>query len=206
MGDRSGAVGAVILAAGYASRIGRPKALLPLGDGTVLGLVIRACRDGGVAPIHIVTGHRAPLLEAEARGTGITTVRNERYPDGQLTSLQAGLRSLPTDLAAILLFPVDYPLVTERVPRRLVRAFREERKGARIFIPTFEGRRGRPYLVDRSLVPEYLALGAGRAGREVIAARPERVREVPLPEKGVLLDLDTPDAYVRIRELFDRTG
>ncbi|MFH1279763.1 MAG: nucleotidyltransferase family protein [Candidatus Eisenbacteria bacterium] len=206
MGDRTGPVAAVILAAGYASRIGRPKALLPLGEDTVLGRVIRTCREGGASPIHVVTGHRAAPVESAVRDSGVTLVRNTRYPEGQLSSLQAGFRSLPGGLAAVLPCPVDYPLITGAVPRLLIRAFREEREGARIFVPTFQGRRGHPYLVEAALTAEYLALGEGRTGRDVIRADPGRVREVPVPEEGILHDLDTPDDYVRIRRILGRTG
>lgn len=205
MTDRTGPVAAVILAAGFSRRVGRPKPLLPLGGGTCLDLVIEACRCGGAAPIHLVTGHRAALIESAARNSGVVLVRNPAYPEGQLSSLQAGLRSLPMDLAAVLAFPVDYPLVTADVPRRLIRAFRDAPNYGLLFIPTFNGVRGHPFLFDASLVTEYLALGPDRIGRDVVSADPSRVREVPVPEQGILFDLDTPDDYVRMRRRDGKT-
>ncbi len=195
---------ALILAGGRSSRTGRPKALLPLPGGTCLERVIDACRGGGASAVRLVVGCRGGLIAASVAGCGIDIVWNDRWPEGQLSSLQAGLRSLPTGAEAVLPFPVDYPLVTASVPASLIDAWRTERGGGKIFIPVCGGSRGRPYLFDASLVPEYLALPKGAVGRDVIAADPTRIREVPVKEEGIAFDLDRPEDFREMRETLRR--
>ncbi|MBN1826503.1 MAG: nucleotidyltransferase family protein [Candidatus Eisenbacteria bacterium] len=195
---RDGPLAAVILAAGRSSRMGRMKALLPLSGSTVLGLAIRACRDGGFGPIHVVVGHRAAEV-APAAGAGVKIVENSRYDEGQLTSLQAGIRSLPANVAGALVSPVDHPLVTGRETALLAAAFRGERERRRIFVPFFAGREGRPYLVDRALFPLFLELPAGAPGRRVVWDHPDWVRPVDVESDAVLIDIDTPGDYERVR-------
>lgn len=204
---RQGSVAAIVLTAGYSSRIGRPKALLPLGNTTCLDRVIDACAKAGLAPVHVVVGHRGGEIAAAARRRGAAIVWNDRYPEGQLTSLQAGLRSLPGDVRAAVLIPVDLALVRSSTIRSLLFAYHEEGEGRTIFIPTFEGTGGRPYLVDRSVVPELLPLPSGAMGRTVLLRDPGRVREVPVDDDGILFDLDTPDDYlVFLQKIRSRRG
>ncbi|RPJ45469.1 MAG: hypothetical protein EHM19_05345, partial [Candidatus Latescibacterota bacterium] len=118
-------IAAIILAAGASSRMGRPKALLPLGGRTCLERVIGTCRGAGLSPIHVVVGSRGGLLAAacasESPGAHprATAVWNDRFPEGQVTSLQAGIRSLPPNTAGALLFAVDHPLVRAETVQRL---------------------------------------------------------------------------------------
>ena len=152
MKEKEREVLALILAGGRSSRTGRPKALLPFPGGTCLERVIDACRGGGVSAVRLVVGCRGGVIAASVAGRPVDIVWNDRWPEGQLSSLQAGLRSLPAGVKAILACTVDYPLVTASVPAGLVDAWRTERSGGKMFIPVCGGTRGRPYLFDASLV------------------------------------------------------
>lgn len=55
--------GAVILAAGIASRMGDFKPLLPMGEESVIQNVVRVLREAGVQQIVVVTGYRKEVLE-----------------------------------------------------------------------------------------------------------------------------------------------
>ena len=199
MSKRAGPLCAVILAAGYSSRMeGRLKALLPLGGMTCMERVLAACRDGGFSPLHLVVGHRGEEIAAAAPGPDVRIVPNPKYSEGQLSSLQAGLRSLPDSAVAVLVSPIDYPLVTGDVTKRLAEAFRIEREGKRIFVPTFRGERGRPYLIEKSVVDLFLRLPPGTPGRSVVWENPDSVREVPVETDAILIDLDTPEEYAAI--------
>jgi CTP:molybdopterin cytidylyltransferase MocA len=196
---RDGPVGAVVLAAGYSSRIGRPKPLLPLPGGTVLSRVIGTCREAGLDPIRVVVGHRGGEIASHIGRAPVGIVWNDRYPDGQTSSLQAGFRALPpTTGGAVLLYPVDYPAVDSGVIRALVAAYRAEGT-AHIYLPTFEGQRGHPFLIDLSIRGEFLALPPGTPGRSVVRRDPARVHEVPVGTDAVLHDLDSPGDYARLR-------
>jgi CTP:molybdopterin cytidylyltransferase MocA len=196
-GDRG--IAAIVLAAGASSRIGRPKALLPLGGTTCIGLVLGACRDAGIAPIHVVVGASGGPVSVAASGPDVAIVWNDLHPAGQLSSFQTGIRSLPRGIEGVVAFPVDYPLVRALTLRCLVGAFRSEREGKTLFLPTHSGARGHPYLAATSVLPEYLVLPPGSMGRSVVLSDPERVREVPVGDEGILLDLDTPADFLALR-------
>lgn len=184
----------VILAAGRSSRMGRPKALLPLPEGDVITRLVCAYRESGIAPIHVVVGHRGGEIAASIAELPVRVVWNDRHPLGQTTSLQAGLRSLPEGLSGALLSPVDYPLVTPGEIIPLLEAFHEQRD-ATIFLPVHRGRRGHPFLVAAQCFKAFLDLPDGEPGKGVVRALSDQVREVEVPSDAVLLDIDTPRDY-----------
>ena len=82
---------AVILAAGYSTRIGvRPKALRRIGSGSMLSLAVNALRKGGVAHIHVVTGHGEAEVTAAARELGTGIIHNQEFARGMFHSLCEG--------------------------------------------------------------------------------------------------------------------
>jgi molybdenum cofactor cytidylyltransferase len=112
---------AVVLAAGASSRMGRPKALLDFDGTPAVGRVLAACREGGAADIVVVTAPGGGGIRALCAGT-IEAI-NEHPERGMLSSLQAGLASLPA-AGGFLIFPVDFPIVPAREVRALIDAFR----------------------------------------------------------------------------------
>ena len=56
-------IAAIVLAAGYSSRMGRFKPLLPIGHATALDRVIDLFLAAGIVEINVVTGHRAEAIE-----------------------------------------------------------------------------------------------------------------------------------------------
>jgi CTP:molybdopterin cytidylyltransferase MocA len=192
----------LILAAGASTRMGRPKAALPFGDTTALGLVLRACAATGLGRALVVAG-AAPddVRAAVPAGEAVQLVDNPRWAAGRTTSIQAGLAALPADAHAFLLWPVDVCLPGADVVRALLAARADEpsRLG---WIPSHAGRRGHPALFARAVAPRLLALGPDEPARDVVRALADegRVCHVPVDDPFVLRDMDTPEehaAFVR---------
>jgi len=193
----AGQVAAVVLAAGASSRMGRPKALLDFDGTPCIARVLGACREGGVGEVVVVTSPSGREVNAVCGGT-IEAV-NAHPERGMLSSLQAGLSVLPA-AAGFLIFPVDYPVVPAREVRRLIEAFRGRTPGRRIFIPSFDHRRGHPVLVEAGLAREFLALPPESSARLVIAAHESEIVYVQADDDRVLMDMDTPEDYRRCLE------
>src|SRR4029453_5388452 len=107
----SAAIPGIVLAAGASRRMGRPKALLPLGASGLpfVRVICDMLTAAGVSPIVVVT--RAELLESLAGGLPDTKLAVNRDPErGQLSSLLAGLDLLGAPPAAMMTL-VDLPLV-----------------------------------------------------------------------------------------------
>ena len=195
---------AVVLAAGRSDRMGYPKSLLIFGKETAVDRVVRICREGGCDPVIVVLGHEADRVLANAVLQGVETVTNEAYETGRTSSLQTGLRGLPPDTSAILLFPVDHPMVDPSTVAALLAAAGSGPH--RIVVPVHGGRRGHPVLFDARLIPEFTALGPDTPASTITAADPSRVVEVTVEDAGVLMDVDTSRDYITSLELYTERG
>jgi CTP:molybdopterin cytidylyltransferase MocA len=190
-------IAAVVLAAGASSRMGRPKALLDFDGQTCVARVVDTCRQAGVSEIVLVTSPAGGAVRGEAPGT--IEALNPAPERGMLSSLQAGLERLPGSAQGFLIYPVDYPVVPVAEVRRLLEAF-ETRTSGRIFIPSFDHRRGHPVLVHAALAGEFLALDSSSSARAVMTAHAGEIVHVEAADDRVLLDMDTPEDYRRCLE------
>ena len=173
---------AIILAAGESRRMGTQKLLLPSGGTTVVGAVVRTAQASRAGRTLVVLGsdHEAirgelgllggnamsksrdrPGIPTQPASRGVDFVVNENYPLGMLTSIQAGLRALPADAQAAIVLLGDQPFLASRVIDAVIAAYEAGRNG--IVIPTFQGRRGHPILVDLKYRDEVLAIDPPKA-------------------------------------------
>jgi molybdenum cofactor cytidylyltransferase len=198
----AGLVAGVVLAAGTSSRLGQPKQLLTYGGRSLVRRAVEVGLAAGLAPLVVVTGAHAKDVERELRGLPVQLVHNEVYRVGQSTSVRAGVDALPADAEAVVMLLVDMPGVDEQVVQALVAAW--QTTGAPLVRPTFDGRPGNPVLFAASLFPEMLALEGDEGGRPILQRHAESVHLVPTTQPGVLVDVDTWDAYARL--LADHAG
>ena len=77
-------IGAIVLAAGISSRMGRPKMVLPWGNNTVIGRVISVLEASGVGQICVVTGGAEPLVRKALEHTTAKIVTNPNYSYGAM--------------------------------------------------------------------------------------------------------------------------
>lgn len=136
---------AVILAAGYASRMGRFKPLLELGGRTALDRVVSLYRSLGVADIHVVTGFRADDIRAALGQAPVRIVHNPDHDSGMFSSVLAGVGDLPDACPAFFVHPVDIPLVRPYTVKRLLAALTET--PAAVIYPCVGDERGHPPLI-----------------------------------------------------------
>lgn len=187
-------VAALILAAGYSSRMGDFKPLLPLGRATVIERAVSGFLGAGIRDVRVVVGHRAEEVIRVLEPLGVRTVFNAAYDSGMYSSVVAGVGSLPPgEVDAFFLLPGDNPLVKPQTIRELVNAYRESRAG--IVYPCFMGRRGHPPLIDMAYTGDILA-GEQPGGLRTVLGRYESLAlNVEVVDQGVLLDIDTPADY-----------
>lgn len=193
-------IGAIVLAAGRSSRMGRPKAALPLGRSgdTVLSRGVGSLLAAGVPRVVVVAGaHPEPVRDAVGHhDSRVTIVDHPGWRDGQLSSLLRGLDALETPvLEAVLMTLVDVPLVAPDTTRRLMRAWRQS--AAPIVRPARGEDHGHPVLFDRRLFSELRAADPARGAKPVVHAHAHELLNVPVADEGAFLDLDTPEDYER---------
>jgi molybdenum cofactor cytidylyltransferase len=187
-------VTAIILAAGLSSRMGKSKMALPWGSSTVLGTVIRVVKEGGVDDVLVVTGAAREVVAEICRQAGVRTVHNRNYRSGEmLSSLQMGLHAVQSAVHAALVVLGDQPGIQETIVRDVLRCHRES--GASLVVPSYQHRRGHPWLVGREWWDELLELRSPETPREFLDRHSKTIRYIVALSPSVLQDVDTPDEY-----------
>jgi molybdenum cofactor cytidylyltransferase len=87
-------IAAVILSAGESSRMGRPKALLPIDGQTFIEKIVKALREAGLQNIIVILGHDAEAMRQKITHLPVTILVNPEYRKGQLSSLRVAIRHL----------------------------------------------------------------------------------------------------------------
>jgi CTP:molybdopterin cytidylyltransferase MocA len=186
-------VAGILLAAGGGSRLGQPKALVELGGEPLARRGIALLRDGGTAPVIVVTGAVAVDLP------GILAVHNPRWRTGMGSSLTAGLATVPDSCSAAVIALVDQPLVGAEAVRRLIVA---HASGASVAVAAYDGAPRNPVLIGREHWPEVTALAVGDAGaRPFLRAHPDLVTLVECGDTGRPDDVDTRSDLDRLATL-----
>ena len=190
---------AIILAAGKSTRMGSPKMLLPWGNTTVIERVISTFSKAGIEDILVVTGGASKQVEAIIldckKRYPVRSVYNEEYVAGDmLSSLQCGLRHLTdSGIGAAMIGLGDQPQIQERSVRLLLEAF--SKTESPLVVPSFQMRRGHPWLVARRLWNELIEMDATQSPRDFLNAHAHDIHYVNMDTPSILADLDTPEDY-----------
>ena len=196
----------LLLAAGQSSRMRGDNKLLREIDG--VPLVLRSAQrlaGSKAAGISIVvnsdntaikqalTEHPAPIIEAKDAASGLAA------------SLRAGINGLPPEASAVIIALADMPDVTAADIDALIDGF-DPKHGALIVAPTApNGKRGNPVLFDRRYFEPLASLTGDTGAKALIEAESDALRLIPRGS-GVLVDLDTPEAWADWQASRDTTS
>jgi molybdenum cofactor cytidylyltransferase len=189
---------ALILSGGASRRMGAPKALLPYRGGTFLEHLLKVTDHPRIGWRRVVLGADAGAIVAGTEFRADEVIINENWEDGQLSSIQAGVRSLPEGAEGMLLCLIDHPLISRELVGALVEQFYES--GKAIVLPVYKGRRGHPVIFAARLYEELLSAPLETGARAVVWAHREEVCEMETSEEGCVLNLNDPDGLAKARE------
>lgn len=191
---------AVILSGGASERMGSPKALVPFQGKTFLEHLLEITKHPAIGVRRVVLGAHAEPIAREVHLAADEIVINEDWAAGQLSSIQAALRSLPEGTEGILLCLVDHPLVTANLVTELIEKFLACR--APVVVPVYQGRRGHPVIFSAAIYEELLHAPADKGARAVVWAHRGKVVEFPTYEEGCVLNLNDPETLQRAKGEF----
>ncbi|QTA91949.1 NTP transferase domain-containing protein [Desulfonema magnum] len=219
---------AIILAAGYSSRMGDFKPLMRLGEMTILERQIRLFQSAGVMDIRVVAGHRSSDILNVLGPLNVRGIVNEQYAEGMFSSVLAGIKSLEPDREAFFILPVDIPLVRRQTVLDLLKAFEIRNSkleaynsesapdiasqvssfkfqvSSFILYPNFQGERGHPPLIASAYVDEIIRW-SGQGGLRAFLEQYEKdAADVEVADECMLLDLDTPADYQQLLKRYDK--
>lgn len=190
-------IASVILAAGSASRMGRPKQLLPLGGRPMVWRVADAACRAALGQVIVVTGACGEKVSRALAGLAVSVAVNPRWQSGQAASLKAGLAAVDRQARAVIYLLADQPLIPSAVLQDLARAYYAGQGS--IVAPVFQGQRGNPVLFDLARWREDLMALQGDCGaREILRAHPAELGCVPVDDPRYFLDADTEEDYQTI--------
>jgi molybdenum cofactor cytidylyltransferase len=215
---------AVILSGGASSRMGAPKALLAYQGRPFLEHLLEITAHPKIGVRRVVLGAHAEHIAKNIALAADEVVINEDWEKGQLSSMQAAIRSLPAtasvhagaDLAAeerpataatakegtahrtdgLLLCLIDHPLISSALVNDLIEQFYAA-SCTKIVLPVYETRRGHPVIFPAALYDELLHAPADKGARAVVWAHDDDVLEVPTNEEGCILNLNDPETLLR---------
>lgn len=188
-----------VLAAGFSSRLGRPKALARVHGVSLLRRTLQAASSIGADRIIVVVPRNAGRYRLEARGIAVRWVVNAHRAAGLSSSVRRGIAAARY-ASALLLLPADLPHLKERDLFKLVRRWRSAPR--RLTARKIDLSGAAPAILPRWLYARALSLTGDVGLREVIARLPADSRvlvELPSAVWDVDLPQDLRDARRRFR-------
>ena len=190
-------IGAVVLAAGGSSRLGRPKQLVAWHGESLVRRAVRAAAEAGCNPVVVVVGESSEALRDELKSTSAVVVENPQWQRGLGTSIRRGLETIADCVDAAALLTCDQPLVDANVIISLLST--REATGKPIVASGYAGTLGVPALFDRSCFQALLALPDNSGAKSLIETHAIDVASIDFEEGAV--DIDTPEDFKRLNEI-----
>lgn len=189
-------IGAMILAAGAASRMGKAKMLLPFNGQSILGHIIAELKALQPQTISLVTGKYHEAVTAAIADPSLEIAYNERWNEGMAGSIQTGMKALLRqcpDLDLVWIVVGDQPFLHRSVLQEMLRLQQETQKG--IVAAQYNGVKGTPVLFSAGYFNALQKLSGDKGARVILQEHPEDIATVAFPLGE--LDIDTPEDYAR---------
>ena len=188
----------IVLAAGFSSRLGRPKALARVHGVSLLRSACALAATLKCAKIIAVVPRHSARYRAQVRGIEVTFVTNSRRNQGLSSSVRRGIAAA-RHAPAVLLMPVDLGNLKSRELKRLILRWRAAPRGV---IARRIGRIGAaPLVLPRRLYPRASRITGDVGLRDLITQLPaDNAVLVDMPSAAS--DIDTPQDLKAARRTF----
>ncbi|HWR65595.1 MAG TPA: nucleotidyltransferase family protein [Bellilinea sp.] len=194
--EKSPIIAAIVLAAGASRRMGRAKMTLPFHENTVLGTILTTLHQAEIDPLIVVIGGAQQQVEAALSDLpfAVTRAYNPDFEHTEmLDSLKIGMRVLPEDTDAFLIVLGDQPQIQLDVVRSMLNEYQSSAHD--LIIPSYQMRRGHPWLVSRPLWPALRSIAVDQTMRDFLRQQQDQILYLAVDTPSILQDMDTPEDY-----------
>ena len=191
-------ISAILLAAGEAKRMGKPKQLLPLGGKSILEHSLNNLLASRVNEVIVVVGYEAEAVAKKVAARPVRIAVNPNYKQGMSTSLVKGLGLVSDGTKAVMVALADQPFISSQVINQLIEEFATHKKG--IAVPVYKGKRGHPIIFAIKYRDELLGLSGDTGGKEILERHPDDVLEVDTGSEDIHRDIDDMKSYEKERD------
>lgn len=187
---------AVILAAGFSTRMGVCKTTLPWRNRqTLLHYQAEQFLQASITPIVVLGAHNAER-QADCP-PGARVVIKAGGDRSKTSSILTGLAVLPSDLSTITIAAIDQPR-SASIYQTLLQTYRQTK--APITTPCYRGQLGHPVLFSHQLLPDLKQISDSTLGlRQLMQARHSTINKVEFATPEVLVDINDPETYRRLK-------
>jgi molybdenum cofactor cytidylyltransferase len=193
-------ISALLLAAGSSTRMGQPKALLPLQNKPAILHCLATLLNIRPWEIIVILGTESEEAVSLIEKMPVKLMFNTLPQSDMAKSVRLGFQAMKQQATGALICLVDHPLVQAGTLKQMV--VKAMAAPDQIIIPTFQGRRGHPTLFPRTLLSE---IYQGFNLREIIGRHPDKVTLLPVDDEGIVLEMDTPEDYRKICRRLEET-
>jgi molybdenum cofactor cytidylyltransferase len=180
----------LVLGAGGSMRLGRPKQLLPYGDGTLLGHVVGVARACRFDQLIVALGGAADAVRSSVDLDDADVVVNAAYGTGCSSSIAAALGVVDARSDLLVLLLGDQPGVTPAA----VEALLAGRGDAPLAVCHYSDGCGHPIAFARSTFAALADLHGDKGVWRLLDQRAGETARVPVAGR-IPLDVDTPEDY-----------
>ncbi len=187
-------VGLILLAAGRSKRMGpKNKLLEPIAGKPMIKHTLDKIAKISFEQKIIVLGHEAARLKEYIQISDYDIVNNLDYKDGISTSINKGIKALNKSINAVFIILADMPMVQTKTLEALIDAFQNE-DDKTIFIPCWDGKKGNPVLLEKSIFNDLLCLDGDKGAQQLFPHFQDKIKEIEVDDSGACLDIDTLQA------------
>jgi len=190
-------IGLIILAAGSATRMGRPKQLLSYQGRSLILHAVEVALASLCQPIIVVLGAYVEQIKPELMLKAVQVVENSQWQEGMSSSIRAGISMLlktNSKLDAVIISLADQPLVSPQIFNQLIQSYQETQKV--IIASKYNETTGVPALFSNALFPELMQLEGDKGAKALIQKYIDTGLILLIPEAAI--DIDTPDDYKQL--------
>lgn len=195
MPESAASLTGIIIAAGFSFRMKTLKQVLPLNGVPAIVQAVKSLQAGGLHDIRVVVGYKSEQLIPLLQNLDVTMLINEHYAEGMFTSIQTGVANLPPQTKGFFLLLADTPIISAETIPSLIHAFQNQ---SEIVYPCYQGERGHPPLISARYIPDILSWQEEGGLRAVLNRFEDYAVDVPVNDRGILLDMDTPSDYLKL--------